>query len=125
MHSTDNATQEHELEGIKDAAPLSNQELVDEAGTQMDHFNFLTGWRFYVVAAVLQLALFLVNFEITIVSTALVSISNDLNDFSKTSWVVTAYLITYTAGLVIVAKLSDIFGRKRTYLLALLIFTAF
>ncbi len=44
----------------------------------------------------LQLALFLVNFEITIVSTALVSISNDLNDFSKTSWVVTAYLITYT-----------------------------
>ncbi|KAJ3574510.1 hypothetical protein NPX13_g4335 [Xylaria arbuscula] len=125
MHSADNATQEYDLGGSKDATPLSNEELVDEASTQTDHFNFLNGWRFYVVAAVLQLALFLVNFEITIVSTALVSISNDLNDFSKTSWVVTAYLITYTAGLVIIAKLSDIFGRKRTYLLALLVFTAF
>ncbi|KAI0418325.1 drug resistance transporter [Xylaria grammica] len=125
MHSTDNSTQEYDLGAAKHDPPLSNEELVTEAGTQTDYFNFLTGWRFYVVAAVLQLALFLVNFEITIVSTALVSISNDLNDFSKTSWVVTAYLITYTAGLVIVAKLSDIFGRKRTYLLALLIFTAF
>ncbi|RWA10729.1 hypothetical protein EKO27_g4367 [Xylaria grammica] len=125
MHSTDNSTQEYDLGAAKHDPPLPNEELVTEAGTQTDYFNFLTGWRFYVVAAVLQLALFLVNFEITIVSTALVSISNDLNDFSKTSWVVTAYLITYTAGLVIVAKLSDIFGRKRTYLLALLIFTAF
>ncbi|KAI0506653.1 drug resistance transporter [Xylaria bambusicola] len=125
MHPTDNSTQEYDLGARKDDIPLPSEEVVDEENTQTDHFNFLTGWRFYVVAAVLQLALFLVNFEITIVSTALVSISNDLNDFSKTSWVVTAYLITYTAGLVIVAKLSDIFGRKRTYLVALLIFTAF
>ncbi|KAI0101375.1 drug resistance transporter [Nemania sp. FL0031] len=125
MHSTDNLTQGYDLGARKHGVLPSDGDLVNEAGTQTDDFNFLTGWRFYVVAAVLQLALFLVNFEITIVSTALVSISDDLHDFSKTSWVVTAYLITYTAGLVIVAKLSDIFGRKRTYILALLIFTAF
>ncbi|KAI0388600.1 drug resistance transporter [Xylariaceae sp. FL0594] len=103
-------------------APISP---ASEPERQDEEFNYLSGWRFYVVAAALQLALFLVNFEITIVSTALVSISNDLNDFGRTSWVVTAYLITYTAGLVIVAKLSDIFGRKKTYLTVLLIFIAF
>ncbi|KAI0813404.1 drug resistance transporter [Xylaria sp. FL0064] len=90
-----------------------------------EDFNYITGWRLHATTAALGLALFLVNFEITIVSTALVSISNDLNDFSKTSWVVTAYLITYTAGLVILAKVSDLVGRKPTYLATLLFFAAF
>ena len=40
-------------------------------------------------------------------------------------WVVTGYLITYTATIIIWAKLSDIFGRKHTLAACLLIFTAF
>jgi MFS family permease len=40
--------------------------------------------------------LFLVNFEVTVVSTALVSITNDFEDFSRSSWIITAYLLTYT-----------------------------
>lgn len=44
----------------------------------------------------MALSTFLVNLEITIVSTSLVSIANDLDDFGPTSWIVTAYLITYT-----------------------------
>ncbi|KAI1328455.1 drug resistance transporter [Xylariaceae sp. FL0255] len=111
-----------------DSIPNSEEarkEIVDEPADLSDSFNYLTGWRFYVACIVTQFALFLVNFEITIVSTALVSISNDLKDFSRTSWVITAYLITYTSFLVIVAKLSDHFGRKQTYLTALVIFTAF
>lgn len=42
------------------------------------------------------LNLFLSNLETTIVSTSLVSISNSLHSFSSSSWVVTAYLVTYT-----------------------------
>lgn len=42
------------------------------------------------------LCLYLVNIEVTIVSTALVTITDDLLSFEKTSWVVTGYLITYT-----------------------------
>lgn len=52
MHSTDNSTQEYDLGASKDTVPLPNEELVEEAGTQTDYFNFPTGWRFYVVAAV-------------------------------------------------------------------------
>ncbi|KAI9740045.1 MAG: hypothetical protein M1818_004796 [Claussenomyces sp. TS43310] len=43
----------------------------------------------------LFLGIFLINFEVTIVSTAIVSITNDLNDFAESSWIITAYLITY------------------------------
>ncbi|KAI3322570.1 drug resistance transporter [Xylariaceae sp. AK1471] len=126
MHSTDSHTElGYDLDMGKSNDPLPFTAPISETEDRDEEFHYLSGWRFYLVAAVLQLALFLVNFEITIVSTALVSISNDLNDFGRTSWVVTAYLITYTAGLVIVAKLSDIFGRKQTYLSVLLIFTAF
>ena len=39
---------------------------------------------------------FLVNFEVPVVSTSLVAITNDLNAFSQTSWIVTGYLVTYT-----------------------------
>lgn len=42
------------------------------------------------------LSLLLVNLEVTIVSTSLIAITNDLKGFSKTSWIVTGYLITYT-----------------------------
>lgn len=44
----------------------------------------------------LCLCLFLVNFEVTVVSTALLSITDNLRDFGRSSWIVTAYLLTYT-----------------------------
>ena len=39
--------------------------------------------------------LWMVNLEITIVSTSIVPITNDLGGFSKNSWVLEAYLLTY------------------------------
>ncbi|KAI0156816.1 drug resistance transporter [Xylariaceae sp. FL1272] len=128
MPSSDNSTDialTTSRNSLPSEDPVSAKEPGRNKGKGNESFNYIPGWRFYVAGGALQFALFLVNFEITIVSTALVSISNDLHDFSQISWVVTAYLITYTAGLVIVAKLSDIFGRKQTYLTTLLIFTAF
>ncbi|CAF9924350.1 MAG: hypothetical protein GOMPHAMPRED_003601 [Gomphillus americanus] len=50
--------------------------------------------------------------ETTIVSTSLVSITNDLDGFQSVSWIVTSYLVTYTGFLAIISKMSDIFGRK-------------
>ena len=40
--------------------------------------------------------IFLVNLEVTIVSTALVAISNQLHSFDKSSWIVSGYQISYT-----------------------------
>lgn len=49
-----------------------------------------------LISRSLCLALFLSTLEISIVSTALVSISDDLQGFHKDSWIVTSYLVTYT-----------------------------
>lgn len=43
----------------------------------------------------LFLGIFLINFEVTIVSTAAVSITNELDDYAASSWLINAYLITY------------------------------
>ncbi|KAF2106986.1 putative MFS multidrug transporter [Lophiotrema nucula] len=71
------------------------------------------------------LGLFLASLESTIVSTSLLSITNDLNGFRKASWVVAAYLLTYTGFLVVMAKLSDTFGRKATIVFCLSLFILF
>ncbi|KAH9987036.1 putative multidrug resistance protein fnx1 [Xylariaceae sp. FL0662B] len=91
----------------------------------IEEFRYITGWKVHIITAALCLALFLVNLELTIIGTSLVSITNDLQDFVRASWVVTAYLMTYTSGLVIWAKISDLLGRKPTYIVTLLIFSAF
>ncbi|KAF2229265.1 MFS general substrate transporter [Viridothelium virens] len=73
----------------------------------------------------LCVSLLLSTLETTIVSTALVSITNELNGFAQRDWIVTSYLLTYTGFLTIYAKFSDIFGRKCLILLALLLFILF
>ena len=47
----------------------------------------------------LCLLLFLTNMEVSIVSTSLIGIVADLGDFSKRTWLITAYLITYIGAM--------------------------
>ncbi|CAG9942771.1 unnamed protein product [Clonostachys rosea f. rosea IK726] len=86
--------------------------------------TYITGWRLHLITAGLCLGLFLVNFEVTVVSTALVSITNNLQDYARSSWIITAYLLTYTGCLVIWARLSDIIGRKWACVSSFFIFAA-
>ena len=67
----------------------------------------------------------LVNIEVSIIGTSLVSITDDLNGFRQSGWVVTGYLVTYTSMLIIWAKFSDIFGRKQAIIATMLIFAVF
>ncbi|KAI0898913.1 putative multidrug resistance protein fnx1 [Annulohypoxylon nitens] len=85
----------------------------------------ICGWRLHLTIAGLGLCLFLVELETTIVGTALMSMANDLNDFSKSGWVISGYLITYTGGLIFWPKLKDLLGRKWTFITALSIFALF
>jgi len=58
----------------------------------------------------------------TIVATALPRIVSELHGLKDLSWVVTAYLLTSTVAVPISGKLSDIFGRKKLFLIAISIF---
>src|SRR5436305_11461708 len=68
------------------------------------------------------LAMFLSALEQTIVSPALPTIGRSLGNVESLSWVVSAYLLTYTAATPLFGKLSDIYGRRLMLLVALAIF---
>ncbi|KAJ5088461.1 MFS general substrate transporter [Penicillium angulare] len=109
----------------------SNSDAMMEAADGDGPSQYLEGVRLYGVTAMICLCLFLVNLEIPIVSTALVSIASDLGALEKIYWITTAYLLGYAvpnglAGvLVLSAKFSDIFGRKSCLLIGVIIFIIF
>src|SRR6201996_9083978 len=70
----------------------------------------------------LVMGMFLAALDQTIVSTAIKTIGNDLHDLQAQAWVTTAFLITSTIAAPLFGKLSDIYGRKRLFMLAIVIF---
>ncbi|KAF2798817.1 MFS general substrate transporter [Melanomma pulvis-pyrius CBS 109.77] len=84
---------------------------------------YITGWKLHCTTLGIVLSLLLVNLEVTIVGTSLVAITNDLQGFSETSWIVSGYLVTYMGFNIVWGKLSDIFGRKSMFILSMAIFT--
>jgi hypothetical protein len=82
----------------------SAEKLSDVAGDDSDlpteWSGALYGIRRYLGMAGLGLALFLTGIEATIVSTSLVTIVTDLQNFEQSSWIITSYLLTYTGSLI-------------------------
>jgi len=77
-----------------------------------------------LVMAAAMCALLLAALDQTIVSTALPRVVSDLHGLKDLSWVVTAYLLTSTISVPIAGKLSDIYGRKKLFLIGILVFVA-
>ena len=75
-----------------------------------------------VILSGLMLGMLLAALDQTIVATALPTIVGDLGGLNHLSWVVTAYLLTSTASTPLYGKLSDLFGRKRLFQAAIVIF---
>ncbi|OBT66624.1 hypothetical protein VE03_03890 [Pseudogymnoascus sp. 23342-1-I1] len=105
--------------------PFSRMEVPLRRQKYTARLQNLHGWRLWVTITTLCFGLFLSTLETTIIATALISIASTLGSYDKSNWIVTAYLVTYTGFLIIFARVSDIFGRKTTFLCALAIFTAF
>ncbi|MCR6688677.1 MDR family MFS transporter [Cellulomonas sp.] len=70
----------------------------------------------------LMIGMFLAALDQTIVATSMRTIGDDLNGLSLQAWVTTAYLLTATISTPLYGKLSDIYGRKPFYLLAISLF---
>ena len=88
------------------------------------------GWRQPLLVFSVLFGMFLGFLDTTIVAVALPSIAGDFDEFSLSTWVVTAYLLTYMgectslhvtsrahadcclAFAIIISRMSDIFGRK-------------
>ena len=78
--------------------------------------------RVIVIIVGLLLGMLLASLDQTIVSTALPTIVGDLGGLTELSWVVTSYLLASTASTPLWGKLGDLYGRKRLFQLAIIIF---
>ncbi|MES1044245.1 MFS transporter [Bacillus obstructivus] len=75
----------------------------------------------FVVAGLL-LGILMASMDNTIVVTAMGTIVGDLDGIDSFVWVVSAYMVAEMAGMPIFGKLSDMFGRKRFFIMGLIIF---
>ncbi len=70
----------------------------------------------------LILAVFLASLDTTIISTALPTIAGEFNAFESFAWVGTAYIVTSTIATPLLGKLSDIYGRRLIFQIAMAVF---
>jgi EmrB/QacA subfamily drug resistance transporter len=82
----------------------------------------LHGRRLWLVLGALMLGMLLAALDQTIVATALPTIVGSLGGASHLSWIVTAYLLASTASTPVWGKLGDMYGRKRFFQAAIVIF---
>jgi EmrB/QacA subfamily drug resistance transporter len=75
-----------------------------------------------IAFSAIMLATLLAALDQTIVATALPKIAADLNGFDELSWVVTAYLLSTTVTVPLYGKLSDLYGRRRLFVVSISIF---
>ena len=79
-----------------------------------------------VVLAVIGLGAFFTALDQTVVVTVLPAVMRDLRipiaELDRVSWVVTAYLLGYTAFMPIIGRLGDVYGYARVYMAALGVF---
>jgi len=82
----------------------------------------LTHRQIMVVLSGLLLGMFLAALDQTVVSTAMRTIADRLEGQTEQAWVTTSYLIASTITTPLYGKLSDQYGRKPFYLLAISVF---
>jgi EmrB/QacA subfamily drug resistance transporter len=78
--------------------------------------------QFRMLLAGLIITLFLSALDNNIVGTAMPTIVGELGGFARYTWVTTAYVVTSTIATLILGKLSDLFGRRKVYLLTIVAF---
>src|SRR4051812_7671143 len=75
-----------------------------------------------IAFSAMMLATLLAALDQTIVATALPQIVTDLHGFQELSWVVSAFLVAATVTVPLYGKLSDLYGRRRMFVVAISIF---
>jgi EmrB/QacA subfamily drug resistance transporter len=69
-----------------------------------------------------MLSLFMASMESTVIATAMPTIVAQLGGLSIYSWAFSAYMLTSTCTVPVYGKLSDIYGRRNVYAVAMVLF---
>ncbi|KAB8596114.1 hypothetical protein FH972_025823 [Carpinus fangiana] len=90
----------------------------DEADTPLERSR----GKIALIMLALGMAVFLAAIDITIITTALPTISEHFHSTAGYTWIGSAYLLAVAASTMLWGKISDIFGRKPVLLIANMIF---
>ncbi|KAI1747026.1 MFS multidrug transporter-like protein [Xylaria castorea] len=112
--------------GNEEVLCIEDQRVESDVPTSDNEFQntteYLQGRRLWLVSASLGVMMFMVTFEIPVVATSIVAITDDLGGVDDRSWLLTSYLLGYVAVIVISSKLSDIYGRRPLYTSCIVVF---
>jgi EmrB/QacA subfamily drug resistance transporter len=79
-----------------------------------------------LILTVVGLGAFVTALDQTVVVTALPSLMLDLKisltQLDRASWIITAYLLGYTAAMPVIGRLADVYGYARVYQISLVVF---
>ena len=78
--------------------------------------------RTFVVVAGIMLSLFMASMEGTVIATAMPTIVSQLGGLEIYSWAFSAYMLMSTCTVPVYGKLSDIYGRRSVYAVAMTLF---
>lgn len=78
--------------------------------------------RIVLVTMGVMLSLFLASMESTVVATAMPTIVGQLGGLQNYSWVFSAFMLASTTTVPLYGKLSDIYGRRNVYIIAMALF---
>lgn len=78
--------------------------------------------RLNLITLGIMVSLFLASMEGTVVATAMPSIVAQMGGLSIYSWVFSIYMLTSTTSVPLYGKLSDLYGRKRIYIISMVLF---
>lgn len=72
-----------------------------------------------LIVLAMALGLLMASLDNTITSAAMSHIIKDIGGFEQMSWIFTAYVLAATSTMLVFGKMSDMFGRKRFYLIGI------
>jgi len=78
--------------------------------------------RIILVTIGIMLSLFLASMESTVVATAAPTIVGELGGLQHYSWVFSAFMLASTTTVPLYGKLSDLYGRRKLYVIAMALF---
>lgn len=82
----------------------------------------LSKTKFFLVILALIISLIISSLDISIVATALPTISNQFHSKDDYTWVITAYMLSKTSFQPMFGKFADIFGRRPVMIVVMIIF---
>lgn len=105
------------LPTVKPFSSLSDQEAAKTSPPKVSK-----GWRFWLIFLAVCVATLVVAIDVSIVSTALPTIANDLHSAELFVWVANAYVLATTVVQPVYGQMANIFGRRSLTIVSVLLF---